>query len=254
MGLRDDENQKLHIKTNDKIPIITGEGENQKTTLFIGLEESLKEFNEENINKVVSNIFALSDMEPEYDEDGNKKELSNKEYINIWRSQQELLKKDYGFSVEDGHVMFMETNASFHRKNKKLMDVLERYIKWTLERLEKKKILQENYEIEVKKYNEELEIYNKEIADKIVKENLELEDEKRRKGRKSKREENEKFKKPKPVLKRILNEKKPKEFKILENKGGINENAIHLDLPFEMNLDNILQIISNNRKKNIIKF
>ena len=79
MGIRDDDKQQLHIKTNDKIPIITGEGDKEKTTLFIGLEDSLKEYTEENVNQIVNNIFALSNDESVVDEDGNPKTLNKEE-------------------------------------------------------------------------------------------------------------------------------------------------------------------------------
>ena len=44
--------------------------------------------------------------------------MKTEEYHEIWRSQMNLLKQDYSFTVQEGHVIFRLGNASIHRKNK----------------------------------------------------------------------------------------------------------------------------------------
>ena len=64
----------MNIKTNDKIYIKYGDND----IPFIGLEESLKEYNEENINTIVSNVLDLLD----------KEKMTKENYYKIWNSQQ----------------------------------------------------------------------------------------------------------------------------------------------------------------------
>ena len=112
-----------------------------------------------------------------------------------WKTQMNLLKQDYSFTVQEGHVIFRLGNASIHRKNKELMEVLEKYIDNVFE----------------KKKNEE-----------------------------------EGFK--------TIKSKKDKQFKILELKGGIKEDAIDTSMSKELNMNNLLTLIGNNRQQNQIKF
>ena len=48
----------MNIKTNDKIYIKHGD----ISIPFIGLEEALKEYNEENLNTIISNVLNLLDL------------------------------------------------------------------------------------------------------------------------------------------------------------------------------------------------
>ena len=104
----------MNIQTNDKIRIKYGEQE----LVFVGLEEGLKEFNEDNLNKIVKNVFAIIE----------KDKMKTEEYHEIWKSQINLLKQDYSFAVQEGHVIFRLGNAAFHRKNPELMNILNEYI------------------------------------------------------------------------------------------------------------------------------
>jgi len=104
----------MNVKTNDKIYIKHGD----LNIPFIGLEESLKEYNEENINTIISNVLNLLD----------KEKMSREEYYEIWTSQNDLLKQDYGFVSSEGGIIFELSLANYHRNNKKLMEKLEKYI------------------------------------------------------------------------------------------------------------------------------
>ena len=104
----------MNVKTNDKIYIKHGE----LNIPFIGLEEALIEYNEENINKIISNVLNLLD----------KEKMSKEEYYDIWTSQNNLLKQDYGFISNEGGIIFELSLANFHRNNNELMDKLEKYI------------------------------------------------------------------------------------------------------------------------------
>ena len=104
----------MNIQTNDKIRIKYGEQE----LIFVGLEEGLKEFNEDNLNKIVKNIFAIIE----------KDKMKTEEYHEIWKSQTELLKQDYSFSVQEGHIIFRLGNAAFHRQNEELVDLLKKIL------------------------------------------------------------------------------------------------------------------------------
>ena len=171
----------MNIQTNDKIRIKYGENE----LVFVNLEEALRDFNEDNLNKIVQNVFAIIE----------KEKMKTEEYHEIWKTQMNLLKQDYSFTVQEGHVIFRLGNASIHRKNKELMEVLEKYIDNVFE----------------KKKNEE-----------------------------------EGFK--------TIKSKKDKQFKILELKGGIKEDAIDTSMSKELNMNNLLTLIGNNRQQNQIKF
>jgi hypothetical protein len=171
----------MNIKTNDKIYIKHGD----ISIPFIGLEEALKEYNEENLNTIISNVLNLLDNE----------KMSREEYYDIWTSQNNLLKQDYGFVSNEGAIIFELSLANFHRKNDKLMEKLKKYINFIID--------------------------NKDIT-------------------------NNEFNKPK--------EKKNKEFKDLEGKTGIKEENVDKNMNLERNIDNLLVIIANNRKKNSIKF
>ena len=171
----------MNIQTNDKIRIKYGENE----LVFVNLEEALRDFNEDNLNKIVQNVFAIIE----------KEKMKTDEYHEIWRSQMNLLKQDYSFTVQEGHVIFRLGNASIHRKNEELMEVLEKYIDNVFE----------------KKKNEE-----------------------------------EGFK--------TMKSKKDKYFKTLELKGGITEDAIDTSMNKELNMNNLLTLIGNNRQQNEIKF
>ena len=49
----------MNIQTNDKIRIKYGENE----LVFVNLEEALRDFNEDNLNKIVQNVFAIIEKE-----------------------------------------------------------------------------------------------------------------------------------------------------------------------------------------------
>ena len=104
----------MNIQTDDKIRVKYGESD----LVFVNLEEALKEFNEDNLNKIVQNVMAIIE----------KKDMKTEEYHEIWKTQTELLKQDYSFSVQEGHIIFRLGNAAFHRKNEKLVDLLKKYI------------------------------------------------------------------------------------------------------------------------------
>lgn len=103
----------MNIQTDDKIRVKYGETD----LVFVNLEEALKEFNEDNLNKIVQNVMAIIE-----------KDMKTEEYHEIWKTQTELLKQDYSFSVQEGHIIFRLGNAAFHRKNEKLVDLLKKYI------------------------------------------------------------------------------------------------------------------------------
>ena len=151
----------MNIQTNDKIRIKYGENE----LVFVNLEEALRDFNEDNLNKIVQNVFAIIE----------KEKMKTEEYHEIWKTQMNLLKQDYSFTVQEGHVIFRLGNASIHRKN-----------------------------------------------------------------------EEDGFK--------TMKSKKDKQFKILELKGGIKEDAIDTSISKELNMNNLLTLIGNNRQQNQIKF
>lgn len=108
----------MNIQTDDKIRIKYGETD----LVFVNLEEALKEFNEDNLNKIVQNVMAIIE----------KKDMKTKEYHEIWKTQTELLKQDYSFSVQEGHIIFRLGNATFHRKNEKLVELLNQYIEYVI--------------------------------------------------------------------------------------------------------------------------
>ena len=104
----------MNVRTNDKIYIRHGD----YNIPFVGLEEALKEYNEDNINKIVSNVLDLLE----------KEKMSKEDYYEIWTSQHDLLKQDYGFVSNDGGIIFELSLANFHRGNEELMVRLEKYI------------------------------------------------------------------------------------------------------------------------------
>jgi len=108
----------MNIQTDDKIRIKYGETD----LVFVNLEEALKEFNEDNLNKIVQNVMAIIE----------KKDMKTEEYHEIWKTQTELLKQDYSFSVQEGHIIFRLGNATFHRKNEKLVELLNQYIEYVI--------------------------------------------------------------------------------------------------------------------------
>ncbi len=169
----------MNIQTNDKIRVKYGE----QDLIFVGLEEALNDFNEDNLNKIVQNVMAIIE----------KENMNTDEYHEIWKSQMALLKQDYSFSVQEGHIIFRIGNASLHRKNEKLVNILNEYIDYVIDK-------------------------NKETEFKIPK------------------------------------SKKNKEFKILESKGGIKESNVDVLISKELNLNNLLTVIGNNRQQNEIKF
>jgi hypothetical protein len=108
----------MNVKTNDKIFIKHGD----YNIPFIGLEEALKEYNEENINTIVSNVLDLLE----------KEKMSREEYYKIWTSQHDLLKQDYGFVSNDGGIIFELSLANFHRNNQELMEMLNKYVNYII--------------------------------------------------------------------------------------------------------------------------
>jgi len=109
----------MNIQTDDKIRVKYGD----EDLVFVNLEEALKEFNEDNLNKIVKNIMAIIE----------KKDMKTEEYHEIWKTQNELLKQDYSFSVQEGHIIFRLGNAAFHRKNEKLVELLNQYIEYVID-------------------------------------------------------------------------------------------------------------------------
>ena len=114
-----------HIKTNDKISIQNG----QKNIIFIHIQEAMNDFNEENINSLIENILSMIT----YDQ------IQKDEYYKLWRTQHSLLKQDYAFSIDtdpkmpkEEYIVFKLTDASVHRKNEKLMQLLTKYIKYNI--------------------------------------------------------------------------------------------------------------------------
>ena len=112
----------MNIKTNDKIYIKHGD----LNIPFIGLEEALKEYNEENLNTIVSNVLDLLD----------KEKMTKEEYYKIWTSQHDLLKQDYGFVSNEGGIIFELSLANFHRSNEELMKRLEKYVNFVIDKRE----------------------------------------------------------------------------------------------------------------------
>tara|TARA_Y100001970_G_scaffold31463_1_gene39116 strand:+ start:21724 stop:22242 length:519 start_codon:yes stop_codon:yes gene_type:complete len=112
----------MNVKTNDKIYIKHG----NLNIPFIGLEEALKEYNEENLNTIISNVLNLLD----------KEKMSREEYYEIWTSQHDLLKQDYGFVSSEGGIIFELSLANFHRSNEELMKRLEKYINFVIDKRE----------------------------------------------------------------------------------------------------------------------
>ena len=108
----------MNIQTDDKIRVKYGEND----LVFVNLEEALKEFSEDNLNKIVKNVMDIIE----------KKDMKTEEYHEIWKTQTELLKQDYSFSVQEGHIIFRLGNAAFHRKNEKLVDLLNKYIEYVI--------------------------------------------------------------------------------------------------------------------------
>jgi len=108
----------MNVRTNDKIYI----RHKDYNIPFIGLEEALKEYNEDNINKIVSNVLDLLE----------KNKMSKEDYYEIWTSQHDLLKQDYGFVSNDGGIIFELSLANFHRNNKELMIKLKKYINYVI--------------------------------------------------------------------------------------------------------------------------
>ena len=51
----------MNIQTNDKIRVKYGDSD----LIFVNLEEALKEFNEDNLNKIVQNVFAIIERKDE---------------------------------------------------------------------------------------------------------------------------------------------------------------------------------------------
>lgn len=112
----------MNVRTNDKIYIRHGD----YNIPFVGLEEALKEYNEDNINKIVSNVLDLLE----------KEKMSKEDYYEIWTSQHDLLKQDYGFVSNDGGIIFELSLANFHRSNEELMVRLEKYINYVINKRE----------------------------------------------------------------------------------------------------------------------
>jgi|TARA_B110000259_G_scaffold111941_1_gene127839 hypothetical protein len=108
----------MNIKTDDKIRVKYGDSD----LIFVNLEEALNDFTEDNLNKIVKNVLAIIE----------KKEMKTEEYHEIWKLQTQLLKQDYSFSVQEGHIIFLLGNAAFHRKNEPLVKLLNKYIEYVI--------------------------------------------------------------------------------------------------------------------------
>jgi len=89
---------------------------------FIGLKEALKEYNEQNINTIMSNIIFILEKQ------SINENISTEDYFKLWTSQYEILNQDYGFSTKDNNIIFYLTNSYFHRYNVDLINLLELYI------------------------------------------------------------------------------------------------------------------------------
>lgn len=126
----------MNIQTNDKIRIQYGDNE----LIFVNLEEALKEFNEENLNKIVKNVFAIIEND----------KMKTEEYHEIWKTQMDLLKQDFSFTVQEGHIIFRLGNSAVHRKNDVLMEILKKYVDYVFE---KKNTEQEGFKMIKSKKN-----------------------------------------------------------------------------------------------------
>ena len=65
---------------------------------FIGLKEALKEYNEQNINTIMSNIIFILEKQ------SINENISTEDYFKLWTSQYEILNQDYGFSTKDNNT------------------------------------------------------------------------------------------------------------------------------------------------------
>jgi hypothetical protein len=89
---------------------------------FIGLKEALKEYNEENINIIMSNIIFILEKQ------AVNENMSKEDYFKVWKSQYNLLNEDYGFATKENEIIFHLTNAYFYRFNEELIAILKTYI------------------------------------------------------------------------------------------------------------------------------
>ena len=50
----------------------------------------------------------------------------------VYERPKTALQQDYSFSVQEGHIIFRLGNAALHRKNERLVEVLNKYIEYRL--------------------------------------------------------------------------------------------------------------------------
>lgn len=143
----------MDTRTNDKIHI----RHNDLNIPFIGLEEALIDYSEENINKIVSNVLDLLD----------KENMTKEEYYNIWMSQHNLLKQDYGFVSKDGAIIFHLTLANFHRNNEILMEKLKKYINYVIHK-------KNNIDVNKPKTKKDKEFKDLEAKAGIIEDNVDI--------------------------------------------------------------------------------
>jgi hypothetical protein len=81
-----------------------------------GLERSIKEFNEENINLLVKNISYIL----------TTKDIERQHLDELIDEIEDLLKEDIFFISKEEKIYFEKTLVAFHRENDSLMNDLER--------------------------------------------------------------------------------------------------------------------------------
>ena len=85
-----------NVNRDDKITI---NYKNNDIT-FIGLKEALKEYTEENINIIMSNIIFILEKQ------AINENMSKEDYFKVWTSQYNLLNEDYGFATKENEIIF----------------------------------------------------------------------------------------------------------------------------------------------------
>ncbi len=108
---------------NDKLSIMG-------ITIY-GLENSMKEFNEENLNNIINKLDYIL----------NNKDIEKKHLEEITEEIEDFLNEDISFYFQDNNLYFEKTITAFHRENKLLLNDLNRYIEEYLKNTEKTKLM-----------------------------------------------------------------------------------------------------------------
>jgi hypothetical protein len=95
-----------------------------------GLESSMKEFNEENLNEIINRLDYIL----------NHKDIEKKHLEDLIEEMEEYLDIDIGFHFQENAVHFEKTLTAFHRENDILLSDLKKYVKDFLEKEEKTKL------------------------------------------------------------------------------------------------------------------